>query len=341
MKTHGRRRPVRRPAVRRRALPAKPAQLDLETVAAAWQRALDADDRALAAVGSLEGRTHVDVGELRRSLAHERRDVAVLLERTARIADVHPAPWLSPVPVTRATLGVPATTAACLFDLEGVLTDSGVLHASAWAETFDPFLLELSERTGWQFIPFDVTSDYRDYIEGRPRLEGVHAFLGSRGIHVREDQATALADRKRDALTHRLHERGVTALPGARRYLAATGYAGLRRMVVSASTRTLPILELAGLTSLVDGRIDAELMRFEKLRPRPAPDLLLAACRHAGVLPEAAVTFTHTAAGIAAGLAAGLTVVGVGAREQGRLLREYGAEQVVPSLGAMLPGRLG
>jgi beta-phosphoglucomutase-like phosphatase (HAD superfamily) len=345
VQTRGRRRPVRRPAAGRRNRaahrPAATPPLNLETVAAAWQRALDADDRALAAVGSLDGRTHVDVGELRRSLTHERRDVAALLERAARIADVHPAPWLSPVPLTATTLGLPVTTAACLFDLEGVLTDSGVLHASAWAETFDLFLLQLSERTGWQFIPFDVTSDYREYLDGRPRLEGVHAFLASRGIQVREDEASTLADRKREALTHRLHERGVATLPGARRFLAASGYAGLRRIVVSASTRTLPILELAGLTTLVDGRVDADLMRVEKLRARPAPDLLLAAGRQAAVLPEEAVTFTHTPAGVAAGHAAGLTVIGVGAGEQGVLLREYGAEHVVPSLGAMLPGRLG
>jgi beta-phosphoglucomutase-like phosphatase (HAD superfamily) len=229
----------------------------------------------------------------------------------------------------------------CVFDLEGVLTDSGVLHAAAWAETFDPFLLELSERTGWQFIPFDTTADYRDYIEGRSRLEGVHVFLASRGIQVREDEAVSLADRKRDALTRRLRGRGVTALPGARRYLEAAGYAGLRRVVVSASTRTLPILELAGLASLVDGRIDAELMQVESLRARPAPDLLLSACRHANVAPEDAVTLTHTPAGVAAGRGAGLTVIGVGAGEQGLLLGEYGAERVVSSLGSLLPGRLG
>jgi HAD superfamily hydrolase (TIGR01509 family) len=330
--------------VPRRARTAPPVTrappLDLEALAAAWQRALDADDRALAAAGSLEGRTHVEVGELRRALVHERQDVAALLARAARIADVHPAPWLSPVPLTAASLGLPATTLVCLFDLEGVLTDSGVLHAAAWAEALDPFLLELSEQAGWQFIPFDVTTDYREYIEGRSRIEGVHAFLASRGIHVAEDEARALADRKRDALTHRLHEGRVAALPGARRYLEATGYAGLRRIVVSASTRTLPVLELAGLSSLVDGRIDAELMFVEALRARPAPDLLLAACRHAAIPPAHAVTFTHTPAGIAAGHAAGLAVVGVGTGEQGLLLREYGAERVVPSLGSLLPGRL-
>jgi HAD superfamily hydrolase (TIGR01509 family) len=305
--------------------------VDLEPIAAAWQRALDADDRALTAYGSLQERTHLDIGGLRRSLVHERQDVVALLARSARVADIHPAPWLSPVPLTAVIVGLPAGTAACLFDLEGVLTDSGVLHAAAWADTFDPFLLELSERTGWQFVPFGI-ADYREYIEGRSRLEGVQVFLASRGIKVRSDEAAALAARKHDALTHRLRSRGVTALPGARRYLEASGYAGLRRIVVSASTHTLPMLELAGLASLVDGRIDARLMRVEALRPRPAPDLLLAACRHAGVAPEHTVTLTHTAAGIAGGRAAGLSVIAVGCDGDG--------EHEVPSLGSLLPSRL-
>jgi beta-phosphoglucomutase-like phosphatase (HAD superfamily) len=94
-------------------------------------------------------------------------------------------------------LGLPATIRACLFDLEGVLTDSALLHAWAWSEVFDEFLLRLNEKTGWRFIPFDRGGDYRDYLEGRPRLEGVHAFLGSRGI------------RPEDELTHLIHAHGV------------------------------------------------------------------------------------------------------------------------------------
>jgi beta-phosphoglucomutase-like phosphatase (HAD superfamily) len=128
----------------------------------------------------------------------------------------------------------------------------------------------------------------------------------------------------------------VTALPGARRYLEVAGQAGLARAVVSASASTLPMLELAGLATLVEERVDADVIRAEGLRARPAPDLLLVACRRLGVRPEDAVTFTHSAAGVAAGHAAGLVVIGVGDGPEEELLRGFGAERVVPSVGTLL-----
>ena len=204
-------------------------------------------------------------------------------------------------------------------------------------------------RVGWQFIPFDRDADYREYLDGRPRLEGIHAFLGSRGIRVPEgrpddsarvDTAWGLASRKGEALARGLQQRGVTALAGARRYLETAGHAGLERAVVSASTTTLPMLELAGLATLVEERVDAEVMHAESLRSRPAPDLLLAACRRLGVQPGEAVTFTHSAAGVAAGHAAGLAVVGVGDGAQDELLRGFGAERIVPSVSSLLDSSL-
>jgi HAD superfamily hydrolase (TIGR01509 family) len=119
----------------------------------------------------------------------------------------------------------------------------------------------------------------------------------------------ALARRKSDVLARELHVHGVTALAGARRYLEAAGRAGLGRAAVSASARTHAMLELADLDRLVEVQLDAEAMRAGHLRPRPAPDLLLAACERLGARPDATVTFTHSAAGAAAGRAAGLTVI--------------------------------
>ena len=199
----------------------------------------------------------------------ERQQTAEMLVRLARLHGIQPLPWLSPVPLNANMLGLPGTTRACLFDLEGVLTDSAVLHAWAWSEVFDEYLLRLSDKTGWQFIPFDRDADYRAYLDGRPRLEGIHAFLGSRGIRLPEgrpddpdeaDTACGLARRKGEALTGRLRQHGVTALGGARRYLEAAGRAGLKRAVVSASASTLPMLELAGLATLVEDRVDADVI---------------------------------------------------------------------------------
>lgn len=316
---------------------------ELDTLASRWQRALDAAQRALAAAG--EALPTAYLGPKRRDLAQEREQTGRLLVDVAELAGVRPVPWLSPVPVTNRMLGLPAAARACLLDLDGVLTDSGLLQAWAWGEVLDEFLLHHSLRAGWHFIRFDPDSDYRTYIDGRPRLEGIRAFLGSRGIVLPEgrhdDPATvetvySLANRKRDLLAHGLHERGVTALPEARRFLEAAGHAGLGRVALSASTSTEAMLEVAGLASLVEGCVGAGEIREQGLRSRPAPDLLLAACRSVGVAPEAAVTLTRTPAGVAAGHAAGVAVIGVGEGAAGDLLRGFGAEQVVPSLGALL-----
>jgi beta-phosphoglucomutase-like phosphatase (HAD superfamily) len=324
-----------------------PRPLELDTISSRWQVALDAAQRAVgAAVGLLPAR---EVARRAGELLQEREQTAEMLGSLAHIAGVRPAPWLSRVPVTPKMLGLPATTNACLFDLDGVLTDSAILHAWAWAEVLDEFLLRVSEKAGRHFIPFDKDADYRAYIDGRPRLEGVRAFLGSRGIRLPEgsfddpadaDTARGLAKRKGEVLVRRVRERGSAALVGARRYLEAAGHAGLKRAVISASANTLPMLELAGLATLIEQQIDAEVIRTERLRSRPAPDLLLVACRRLGVGAEEAVTFTHSVAGVAAGHTAGLAVIGVGDGARGELLQGFGAERVVPSLSVLLDRRL-
>lgn len=322
--------------------------LELDTVALRWQLALDADERAVDAAAPVLATA--ELAHLRGALAEERRQAKKGLGRLAEATGVRPAPWLSLVAISSQMLRLPGTVTASLFDLDGVLTDSGVVHASAWAAAFDGLLQRVAERDGRHFIPFDRGEDYLNYIDGRPRLEGVHAFLDSRGIRLpegklgdRADAETAhgLARRKGEALERSLHHRGIAAVPGARRYLEATGHAGLKRGIVSASATALPMLELAGLATLVEDCVDAEVIRAEQLLPRPAPDVLLAACRRLGADPSQAVTFTPTSAGVEAGLAAGLIVVGVGDGERAERLRGSGAEQIVPSLAALLDRRLG
>jgi beta-phosphoglucomutase-like phosphatase (HAD superfamily) len=330
---------------RRRSPPSRSGRVrspDLEAIASRWQQALDAADRAIASLPPAEQ------GPKRRELAAERQETAEALARSARAAGV-PVPWLSAVPITRAMLGLPAGTRACLFDLDGVLTDSGELHAWAWAVVFDDFLLRLSDKTGWHFIPFDRDADYRAYVDGRPRLEAVHAFLESRGIHVPEggsadpahaDTAQSLARHKGDVVARALRSRDVHAVPGARRYLEAAGRVGVARGVVSASANTVEILEHAGLDDLIDDRIDADVLRAGSLQAPPAPDVPLAACRRLGVAPHEAVAFTHSAAGAAAARAAGLMVVAVAGGVEDALGRLRAADVTVPTLAALLDPRI-
>ncbi|MGZ4417671.1 MAG: hypothetical protein ACXVRV_05805, partial [Gaiellaceae bacterium] len=112
--------------------------LELDTAGSHWQLALDRAQRALSAAGGLLPAPELE--RRQRELARERQETAKALRRLANVTGVRPVPWLSPVPVTTKMLGLPATTRACLFDLDGVLTDSAVLHAWAWGEVFDEFL---------------------------------------------------------------------------------------------------------------------------------------------------------------------------------------------------------
>ena len=347
-------RPERRPAARARARPAgapapggaRKQKPDVEALAVRWQCALDAAENALGPASS--SLPLAEIARRRQALTLERRETADLLVRLARVAGVEPRPWLSPVRLVPQMLGLRPGIRACLFDLEGVLTDGAQLHAWAWTIVFDDFLARLSERTGWRFVPFGE-EDYRAYFDGRPRLDAIHAFLASRGIRLPEggphdaddaDTTNGLAMRKGEVLAGGLRPRGVTALPAARRYLQAVGLAGIKRGVISASSHTLAMLDVTDLTPLVDVRVDAAVIREEHLRSLPAPDLLVAACHRLGVAPGDALSFTDSVAAVAAGREAGLTVIGVGEGNQSALLQAAGAERVVPSLGDLLDARL-
>lgn len=323
-------------------------EFELDTAASCWQASFDAAQRALRAAGGRFGLPPAELKQRGSALVTERQEIARLLEQLARETGV-PAPWISPVALTPRMLGLADRTTACLFDMDGVLTDSAAIHAAAWAEVFDGLLLGVGEKTARQFRPFDVRRDYRAYVDGKTRLEAVHGFLDSRGIRLPEgrrvDVASAqtawgLANRKGEIVARMLRGRGVTGLPGARRYLQACGYAGIARAVVSASANTRSMLQLARLGSLVEANVDAAVMQVENLPSRPDPSVLLAACRRLGASPGETVSFTHSPAGVVAAHAAGMAVVGVAEGKDAQLLRAYGAERVVPSL-AGLTGVLG
>jgi len=310
---------------------------DLDHAAARWQWALDAAARALDADRFFL--PSEEISHEAKRLVRERQETGSLLGRVAALRRTTPAPWLATGPVTPALLGLPAPTRACLFDLDGVLTDSDALHAAAWAEALDPVLAALAEPDA-PFVPFDRVADYHAYFDGRPRLEGIRLFLSGRGVHLPQERLDAIARRKGELVEHGLRARGVAALAGAQRYLQAAALARLGRAAVSASTRTLPMLEHAGLTHLVEVCVDADVMRTRRLRSRPAPDILLAACDELRIAPQRAVSLTHSGAGVVAAVAAGIPVVGIATGEEAEALAAYGAQVVVPSLDSLLDQRL-
>ncbi|HWB22586.1 MAG TPA: HAD family hydrolase, partial [Gaiellaceae bacterium] len=309
---------------------------------------------ALAAARACSGCLHFPESELRTRtslLARERETAARLLEATAREEHIPLHNRLRSSRATPATLGLPPDTLACVFDLDGVLTGSAAIHVAAWAETLDEFLSSRVEETGERFAPFqpfDRRNDYYRYIQGKPRLEGIHAFLASRGIRIAaghpDDPAGSetiygLANRKNEAFLRYLDQEGVTAFAGSQSYLEDAHEAGLRCVVVSPSTNTAAILEQSGLAPLVDERIDGNAIRVENLRSKPEPDTLLAACRRLGVDPQRAVAFETTFEGVAAARTARFGyVVGVDRRGRVELRPPHGANRVVPDLAALLPG---
>ena len=240
-------------------------------------------------------------------------------------------------------LGLPEGIRACLFDLDGVLTRTAVLHAAAWKEMFDAFL---SLREGPGYRPFDPVADYDDYVNGLPRADGVRTFLASRGIDLAEGGAADPAERetvyglgtRKNALVLRMiKEHGVQAYPGSVRYVEAARDAGLRRAVVSSSANCLDVLVAAGIADLFEARIDGLVAAERGLPGKPAPDTFLAAVQALGVHAAQAAVFEDALAGMEAGRNGGFgCVVGVDRGGQADALRRHGGQVVVRDLSDLL-----
>ena len=239
-------------------------------------------------------------------------------------------------------LGLPDNVTACLFDLDGVLTQTAKVHAAAWKQIFDEFL---RARTGPGFAPF-TDEDYNAYVDGRPRADGVRTFLVSRHIELPEgtpDDApdahtiNGLGNRKNEVLLDLIHTQGVQPYPGSVRYLQAARDAGLLRAVVSASANCADVLAAAGLTDLLQVRIDGVVAAQRGLKGKPAPDTFLAAARELGVPAGEAAVFEDAIAGVQAGRAGGFgAVVGVDRVHHADALRANGASIVVSDLTELL-----
>ncbi|MFD7133016.1 HAD family hydrolase [Streptomyces sp. NPDC059894] len=237
------------------------------------------------------------------------------------------------------TLGLPDTIQACLFDLDGVVTRTAVVHAAAWKETFDAFL---REREGADFRPFDSAGDYGEYVDGRPRADGVRTFLASRGIHLPEggpgdppDAATVhgLGNRKNELLLEKIRTQGVEAYDGTLRYLEAVRAAGLRTAIVSSSANTRDVLRSIGAEGLFEVRVDGVVAAERGLPGKPHPDTFLAAARDLGVEPSRAAVFEDALAGMDAGRSGHFGyVVGVDRVGQADALYAHGADVVVKDL---------
>jgi beta-phosphoglucomutase family hydrolase len=243
-------------------------------------------------------------------------------------------------------LGLPDGVTACLFDLDGVLTQTAKVHAAAWKQTFDEYLRRRAEGRGEEFVPFDDVHDYDAYVDGMPRYDGVRTFLRSRGIELPEGEPSdppdaetvdGIGNRKNELVLRLIHERGVEAYEGSVRYVEAAREAGLGLAVVSSSANCRDVLKAAGLLEPFETIVDGKVAEREHLKGKPAPDTFLAGARALGVEPAHAVVFEDALAGVQAGRAGRFGfVVGVDRTGQADALREHGASVVVKDLAELL-----
>jgi beta-phosphoglucomutase family hydrolase len=244
-------------------------------------------------------------------------------------------------------LGLPDTVRACLFDLDGVLTDTASVHKTAWKAMFDSYLKDRAKQNGEKFVPFDVTADYQTYVDGKKREDGVRSFLASRGITLPEgdpddgpsaETVNGLGNRKNEQFQQTIHEDGVKVFEGSRQYLEAVFAAGLAVAVVSSSSNTREVLEVTALDKFVQHRVDGVTMREQHIAGKPAPDSFLRAAELLDVRPAEAAVFEDALAGVEAGRSGQFgCVVGVDRVGQGEALRHKGADIVVTDLAELLP----
>jgi beta-phosphoglucomutase family hydrolase len=246
-------------------------------------------------------------------------------------------------PYDGAVLGLPDGITACLFDLDGVLTQTAKVHAAAWKEMFDDYL---RQRSGESFVPFDRGGDYDTYVDGKPRADGTRSFLESRGITLPEgspddapntETINGLGNRKNELVLKLIKDQGVEPYEGSVRYVRAARAAGLGCAVVSSSANCRDVLKAAGIDDLFSDVVDGVVARREQLRGKPAPDTFLAGAKLLGVPAAAAAVFEDALAGVEAGRAGKFGfVVGVDRVGQAAALREHGADIVVRDLGQFI-----
>jgi beta-phosphoglucomutase family hydrolase len=243
-------------------------------------------------------------------------------------------------------LGLPEAITACLFDMDGVITQTAKVHDAAWKEMFDAFLRDWSASHDQPFVPFDPVADYEQYVDGKPRLEGTASFLESRGIELPMGEESdpagtptiwGLGNKKNDLIQQVIERDGVQAYEGSVRYVNAAREAGLRTAIVSSSANTEAVLKAAGVDGLFEVRVDHQVAEADHLRGKPAPDTFLEAARLLGVAAANATVYEDALAGVAAGRAGKFGfVIGVDRVGQATELHAHGADVVVQDLADLL-----
>jgi transketolase len=239
-----------------------------------------------------------------------------------------------------------ATCDAVLFDMDGVVTDTASIHAACWKTMFDEYLKKWAQQNGQPFHPFDIATDYKLYVDGKPRYQGVRDFLKSRGIVLPEgtpadpsdaETVSGLGNRKNDLVNEQFAS-GVEAYPGSVAFLKSLRPSGIKTAIVTSSQNCQTVLQAAGVGDLFDARVDGNVIEQQHLSGKPAPDSFLKAAEMLGVKPDRAVVIEDALSGVQAGARGrfGL-VIGVARKDNVAELKAQGADVVVHDLAELLP----
>jgi beta-phosphoglucomutase family hydrolase len=235
---------------------------------------------------------------------------------------------------------------AVLFDLDGVITDTANLHATCWKQMFDEYLQKRARQRGEAFRPFDVSTDYRLYVDGKPRFDGVRDFLSSRGIQLpegnpddppQEETVCGLGNRKNDLVNHAIADVGVEPYEGTVEFIHQLRRNGFKTAVVTSSQNCTVVLKAAKLDGFFEVQVDGNTIESERLAGKPAPDTFLMAARLLGVEPTRTVVIEDAISGVQAGSNGSFgLVIGVARKGNAEELKQHGAHLVVDDLGELV-----
>ena len=233
-----------------------------------------------------------------------------------------------------------------LLDLDGVITNTASIHAACWKQMFDEYLQKRATERGEGFHPFDLDTDYRLYVDGKPRFDGVRDFLKSRGIHLpkgnpddppQAETVLGLGNRKNALIGKVIEELGVQPYEGTVKFIRQVRRQGFRIAVVTSSENCSAVLRAAKLDASFDLQVDGHVIHDQHLAGKPAPDTFLLAAKLLGVEPARAIVVEDAISGVEAGSHGhfGL-VIGVARKKNALELRRHGAQLVVNDLGELV-----
>jgi len=235
---------------------------------------------------------------------------------------------------------------AVLFDLDGVITNTAKIHAACWKKMFDEYLQQRATQRGEPFKAFDLVTDYRLHVDGKPRYDGVRDFLTSRGVQLPEgdpddppeaETVCGLGNRKNRLVTKAIDDMGVQAYVGSVRFVRQLRRDGFKVAIVSSSENCAAILKAANLDDLFEVRVDGAMVEAEQLAGKPAPDTFLIGARLLGVEPARTVVVEDAISGVQAGLSGNFgLVIGVSRKGDAEELKRHGAHLVVNDLDELV-----